>query len=454
VGVTPHRHENMVDDADDDAAWAEALRVRADAVAPDDLATLIYTSGTTGVPKGVELTHFNLAAMVAATVQHGSIALEPGQAALSVLPLSHVFERAADYLFWWGGVAIHYAEGMPTVARDVGEVRPHHMIAVPRLFEKIHAAVTGTPGLKGRIARWAVRVAHEAVEARTHDLALAGGTTVQLALADRLVYARLRARMGGRLQTFICGGAPLAPEVGALFHAARMPIYEGYGLTETSPVLAANRPGDTRLGTVGVPYPGVRLRVGEQGELQARGPSVTRGYWGNPEATAAAFTPDGWFRTGDVGHVDADGFVHVTDRLKDLIVTAGGKNLAPQPLEQLVAASPYVAQAIMIGDRRPFPVMLVVPDFDALAVWAEEADVDAADRAALAAHPRLRELLEREVRERLAAAARYEQPKRVAVLPAELTIEEGLLTPSLKVRRRAVETRYRDVIEGLYAARD
>ncbi|HEY0969680.1 MAG TPA: AMP-binding protein, partial [Gemmatimonadales bacterium] len=274
----------------------------------------------------------------------------------------------------------------------------------------------------------------------------------QHAIADRLVYAKLRERVGGRLRTFICGGAPLAPAAAALFHAAGMPVYEGYGLTETSPVLAANRPGDVRLGTVGVPYPGVEMRIGDESEIQARGPSVTRGYWRNPDATAAAFTADGFFRTGDVGHFDADGFLHVTDRLKDIIVTAGGKNLAPQPLELLVSASPYVAQAIMLGDRRPYPVMLVVPDFEALAPWAADAGIDATDRASLATHHRLRELLEGEVHSRLAGAARYEQPRKVAVLTQELTIEEGLLTPSLKVRRRAVEARFRDVIERLYAA--
>ncbi|HEX5580955.1 MAG TPA: long-chain fatty acid--CoA ligase [Gemmatimonadaceae bacterium] len=450
-GVMVHHYGELVARAIDDEAWLDELRARADAVGPDDLATLIYTSGTTGAPKGVELTHFNLAAMVAATVQHGSITLHAGESALSILPLSHVFERAADYLFWQGGVAIHYAQSMKTVARDLEEVRPHHMIAVPRLFEKSHAAVTGTSGVKGRIARWAVGVGARVVEARTHGRAPSAALRAQYAAADRLVYSKLRERVGGRMRTFICGGAPLAPAAAALFHAAGMPIYEGYGLTETSPVLAANRPGDVRLGTVGVPYPGVELRIGAEGEIQARGPSVTRGYWRNPEATAAAFTADGFFRTGDVGHFDADGFLHVTDRLKDIIVTAGGKNIAPQPLELLVSASPWVAQAIMLGDRRPYPVMLVVPDFEALDAWASDAGIDATDRAAFAMHERLRELLEREVHARLAGLARYEQPKKVAVLPAELTIEEGLLTPSLKVRRRAVEARFRDVIERLYA---
>ena len=430
-------------------AWRAELDLRAEVIGRDDIATIIYTSGTTGVPKGVVLTHYNLAAMVDATQQSRSIALTAGECTLSLLTLSHVFQRVADFLFFSRGVTIHYAVSQQTVPRDLGEVRPHHVIGAPRLYEKIHHAVTGQPGTKGRLARWAARVGSAAVEARLEGRPVPLGTAVQAALADRLVFSKLRARVGGRLRTFISGSAPLAAEVAALFHAAGMPIYEGYGLTETSPVLTSNRPEAVRLGTVGIPYPGVELRLGDEREIQARGPSVSRGYWRNEDATRAAFTDDGWFRTGDIGTVD-HGFLRITDRLKDLIVTAGGKNVAPQPLEQRVTTSPHIAQAVLIGDRRPYLVMLLVPEFDALADWARAHGLDPAARHAMASDPRLVAMLESEARARLSDAARHEMPKKFAVLDTELTVDNGLLTPTLKVKRRAVEGRFAGVIEGLY----
>jgi long-chain acyl-CoA synthetase len=397
------------------AAWRE----RALAVSPDDLATLIYTSGTTGTPKGVMLSHGNLAAMVAATRQHGSLRVEPGEVALSILPLSHVFERAADYYFLGSGVTIVYAESMQTVVRDVGVERPHHVIAVPRLFEKIHAAFVSAPGLKGRLARWAADTACEWEQA----------SAVRRRLADRLVFEVLRAKLGGRMRTFICGGAPLDPRVGALFHAAGVPVYEGYGLTETSPVISANRPGALRLGSAGVPYPGVELRLGNEQEVQVRAPGVTRGYWQRPAETAEAFTADGWFRTGDVGEI-RDGFLFIVDRLKDLIVTAGGKNVAPQPIELRVASSPHVAQAVLIGDRRPYLVMLVAPE----------------------GNPAPALLLD-EVTARLTGLARVERPKRLAIVEGGFTTENGFLTPTLKVRRRAVQQAHASLLDEMYAGR-
>jgi long-chain acyl-CoA synthetase len=431
-------------------SWAQEMDERLLAAGPDDLATIIYTSGTTGLPKGVMLTHGNLAAMVQATRQQGALVVRQGEVALSVLPLSHVFERAADYYFWASGVTIAYAEGVQAVAANLREVRPHHMVAVPRLFEKVHHAATGASGIRGRLVRWAARVGRRVVDARLAGNEPGAGDRAACALADRLVFAKIRGRVGGRMRTFICGGAPLAPEVAAFFLAAGLPVYEGYGLSETSPVLAANGPGKVRLGSVGLPYPGVRLRIGPEGEILAKGPGVMRGYWRHPDATAAAFDADGWFRTGDIGTFDADGFLHVTDRLKDLIVTAGGKNVAPQPLEHLAAGSPYVAQAVMLGDRRPYPVMLIVPDFDAVAAWGREHGLDGRDRPALVRDARVVAMLEREVAERLAEVSKVERPKRFAVLAEELTIENGLLTPSQKVRRREVTARYAAVVEALY----
>jgi long-chain acyl-CoA synthetase len=427
------------------------LRGRAATVQPDDLATLVYSSGTTGVPKGVMLTHANVAFMVAATRQHGSVPAGSGDVCLSILPLSHVFERAAAYFFWDSGVTIAYARALDTLAEDLLEVRPHVMVSVPRLFEKLHARVARGPGVRGRLGGWAAALA-----ARTHDRRYRGGRlstadAVRFRIADRTVFATLRRRTGGRLRGFISGGAPLSGDVATLFFASGLPIYEGYGLTETSPVLSANRPGATRLGTVGVPYPGVELRIGPEGEIQARSPGVMEGYWRSPERTGAAVDEDGWFRTGDVGEFDADGFLRITDRLKDLIVTAGGKNIAPQPMESEIMRSPYVAQAIMVGDRRAFPALLVVPDWEAVDRWAAERGIDVSDREAATRDPALLELLHDETVDRVSDFARHEVPKRFSLLPEEFTVESGLLTPTLKVRRRAIEHAFQEAIEKLYA---
>ena len=425
------------------------LRERAGRVRPEDLATLVYSSGTTGPPKGVMLSHGNFAYMVAATRQHGSIPAGPGDVCLSILPLSHVFERAASYYFWDSGITIAYAESIDALAENLAEFRPHVMVSVPRLFEKLHARVVRQPGIRGRLGRWAA-----ALGARTRDdddrpVSLA--TRLQLRLADRVVFATLRRRTGGRLRGFISGGAPLSSDVATFFFAAGLPIYEGYGLTETAPVLAANKPGATRLGTVGVPYPGVELAIADNGEILARGPGVMLGYWNRPDATRDAIDGDGWFHTGDVGRIDDDGFLRITDRLKDIIVTAGGKNIAPQPVEAEVMRSPYIAQAVMVGDRRAFPALLVVPDWDALGPWAAEHQVDLADHDAATRDPRLLELMHDEAAERLQAFARHEKPRRFSLLPSEFTVESGLLTPTLKAKRRAIEQAFQDAIERLYA---
>ncbi len=417
---------------------------------PDDLATLIYTSGTTGTPKGAMLTQGNLAYMVTATRQHGSVPASPGEVALSILPLSHVLERAASLYFWDTGVTLAFAESMDTVAENLLEVRPHVMVSVPRLFEKIHHKVMAGTGIRGRIARWAADVGGRVVDQRLADAPVSPADGVQFGVADRLVFNKLRERTGGRLRGFISGGAPLAADVARLFFAAGMPIFEGYGLTETSPVLAVNQPGATRLGTVGRPYPGVRLHLGDHDEILAQTPGLMRGYWKDPDATAAAIDDDGWFHTGDIGVIDADGFVQITDRLKDILVTAGGKNIAPQPIELHATRSPYVAQAVLIADRRPFPVLLVVPDWERLAEWASAAGVRVTDREQAAADDRVVRFMESQTLGRMERFARHETPKRIAVLPRELTMEEALLTPTLKVRRRAVEQRFAALIDRLY----
>jgi long-chain acyl-CoA synthetase len=430
---------------------ATPFRARALAVGRDDVATLIYTSGTTGNPKGVMLTHYNLASNVAAAQQHDVLRPRPDDVALSFLPLSHVFERMVDYWYWDAGITIAYAESMDRVVDNLVEVRPTVAVSVPRLYEKIYSRVVGGSGLKGRIAHWAVRVGGKVVDAQMAGGEPGGALGVQYRLADRLVFSKLRAKTGGRLRTFISGGAPLAPDIARFFFAAGLPVYEGYGLTESSPVIAVNKPSAVRLGTVGTVFPGVQVRIGADGEILTRGPHVMKGYWNNPTATAEAIDAEGWLHTGDVGELDGDGFLRITDRIKNLLVTAGGKNVAPAPIENLAVMSPYVAQVVMIGDRRAFPVLLVVPDYENLLPWARQNGIATTDRAELSRDPRVQKLLEDETIGRLTGLARYEMPKKVGVIPTEFTIDDGSLTPTLKVKRKVVEERCRDVIEGLYA---
>ena len=438
-------------DPEPDLVWLRELRRRAQAVTPDDLATIIYTSGTTGVPKGAMLTHMNIAAIVVASRQHGALPVEQGDVALSFLPLSHVLERASDYYLWDSGAVIAYAESIQAVPANLQEIKPHVMVSVPRLYDKVYARVMGTPGFKGQLLRWAGRVGGAVVDARFAGQRPSLWLRVQYRLADLLVFHKVRHLMGGRIRTMISGGAALSATVARFFYAAGLPIYEGYGLTETSPVLAANQPGRVRLGTVGMPYPGVELRIAEGGEIVAKGPNVMRGYWNNREATSQAIDPEGWFHTGDIGEFDTDGFLRITDRIKDLIVTAGGKKVAPQPIEGRTTLSPFVAQAIMVGDQRPFITMLVVPDFERLALWASEHGLAVTDRGDLCRQPMVIEMLEQETLGRLQDLAHFERPKRIAVVAEELTEDSGLLTPTLKVKRRMVETRFRSIIESLYA---
>ncbi len=432
------------------ASWSRQVRKRAFGIAPESIATIIYTSGTTGSPKGAMLTHENLATMVAASAQHGSLPTRPGSVALSLLPLSHVLERAGDYYYWDNGVTIAYAESVANVPANLLEVRPQIMIAVPRLFDKVYGKVMNTTGLKGILVAWAARIGGAVVDHRIEGRTPSLWLRIRQRVADLLVFGKIRRQLGGRLETMICGGAPLSPVVGRFFLGAGIPLYEGYGLTETSPVLAANRPSSWRLGSVGQPYPGVELRIGPENEILARGPNVMLGYWNHPEATRAAIEADGWFHTGDVGGFDDDGYLHITDRIKDLIITAGGKKVAPQPIESRTQLSPFVAQAILVGDRRPFPTLLVVPDFDRLAHWASEHGITVKKREELCREPLVLDLMEQETLGRLKHLAQFERPKKVTILGEELTVDAGLLTPTFKVKRRLVEQRFRDAIEAMY----
>ena len=422
-------------------------------VMADDLATLIYTSGTTGDPKGVMLSHGNIASNVTTSVALFSFTDE--DECLSFLPLSHIFERMfGHYCMFHAGVVINYAESVDTVPADMLEIRPNLMASVPRLYEKIYARVlesvrTSSP-LRKRIFAWSRQVGERGADATIARRPVSAALKLQRAAADRLVFAKLRARTGGRIRFFISGGAPLSPDIARFFYAAGLPILEGYGLTETSPVMAVNTFQNHRLGTVGKAIPGVQIRIAPDGEIVTRGPNVMCGYFNKPEATAEAIDEEGWFHTGDIGIIDADGYLSITDRKKDLIVTAGGKNIAPQPIEILARTSKFVSSAVMIGDRRPFPIMLVVPNPAQVKGWVEHKGLPDGDLEQLLDHPDVRQKIEREVRMTLRDLAQFEMPKKLLILPKEFTVEAGELTPTLKVRRRIVEEHNRQAIEALY----
>jgi long-chain acyl-CoA synthetase len=421
---------------------------------PLDLATLIYTSGTTGEMKGVMLTHGNIAFDVTTCCE--LFTFRETDECLSFLPLSHIFERMfGHYCMFHAGVLINYAESVDTVAADMERWRPTLMASVPRLYEKIYGRVLervrGEPAVKQRLFSWARRVGEAVVEYRLAGRPLSAKLAAQHWLADRLVFGKLRARTGGRLRFFISGGAPLSADIARFFHAAGMPILEGYGLTETSPVIAVNTFEHLRLGTVGLPIPGVEVKIADDGEILTRGPNVMLGYYRKPEATSEALDGDGWFHTGDIGQLDADGYLSITDRKKDLIVTAGGKNIAPQPIEALAKTSKFVSNAVMLGDRRRFPIMLVVPNFQSLTAWAKEQGIPTDDIEALLQRPEVQSKMDREVRTTLRDLARFEVPKKLLLLPRDFSIEAGELTPTLKIKRRVVEQRHRVAIEAMYA---
>ena len=430
---------------------AREFKEAAAAIADDQLATVIYTSGTTGDPKGVMLTH---GAIVANVLDADTmITVSDTDEALSFLPLCHALERQVVYLYLFKGVTVTFAESLETVARDMVRVRPTVMTGVPRVFEKLHArildAVSQAPPLRQRLFRWAfgvgLRRARAALDGREPSLL----TRVQHGLADRLVLSKIRERTGGRLRFVVSGGAPLSVTVAEFLFAVGIPALEGYGLTETAPVLTVNPEGRPRLGTVGKALPRVELRIADDGEILARGPNLMRGYYQKPEATAEAIQ-DGWFHTGDIGHLDDDGYLIITDRKKELLVTAGGKNIAPQPIEQRLKQDPLVAEAVLIGDRRRFVSVLIVPDF---AEAAARASVSTdTDPETLVERPDVRALFELVVERVNAALPRYEQIKKFALLSKEFSIASGELTPTLKIRRRAVAERCHEVIEGLYAA--
>ena len=419
-----------------DGAGLGAFRGR---VGQGDTASIIYTSGTTGDPKGVVLSHWNFVSNLLAC--RDLYDLGESDQALSFLPLSHVFERTVDYLFFHRGVAIHYSPSIERVASLMPDVRPTVLCSVPRLYESAYVRIrntfAGQPPARRRLIDWALKTGHRRAER--------GGAALRALVADRLVFRKIKERFGGRLRFAISGGAAIADEVAAFFDAIGIRLYQGYGLTETAPVLSVNYPGASRRGSVGTAAPGVELRIADDGEILARTEGLMQGYWRNPEATAEAIDEDGWFYTGDIGRIDEDGYVFITDRKKDLLITSGGRNIAPQPIEQMLITHPAIAQVVVVGDGYPYVNVLVVPNYTEppprfAGMSPEELRQD----------PRLHQAIQRlldQVNEQLPA---HERVRRFRLLERELTIEADEITPTLKVRRKVIGERYRDVIASMY----
>ncbi|MEP6569754.1 MAG: long-chain fatty acid--CoA ligase [Acidobacteriota bacterium] len=422
-------------------------------VKPDDLATIIYTSGTTGEPKGVMLTHANFVSNLIDSSSHLKFAKD--DSTLSVLPLSHVFERMAMYMYLYHGMATYFAESIDTIGPNLREVRPTILVGVPRIFEKIFGRVKEKTAEKGRInvaiLNWAVAVGKECARLTTRHQVIPSFLELKRKLADQLIFSKMRNALGGRIRLLVSGGAALPEELALLYIGAGLPIVQGYGLTETSPVITAGMMEDNRVGTVGKTIRNVEVRIAGDGEIETRGPNVMRGYYNKPEETRAVFTADGWFRTGDIGSVDEDGFLHITDRKKELFKTSGGKYIAPQPIEQLIKGSLFVNQVVLVGNGRKFPAALVVPDWERVESYAQLKGIQAKDHTELCKHPRIIDLFERQIAGLTTDLAKYERVKKVALLENELTIDGGELTPTLKVKRRVVDEKYREVIDALYA---
>ncbi len=445
------RYETLIASAGE-AEIAEYRRNAAE-VTLDQLATILYTSGTTGEPKGVMLTQLNLSSNVFDSMKRSTWG--PADIGLSFLPLSHVFERIVDYNYLFRGTCIAYLERIEDVQHALLEVRPTLIASVPRLFEKTYANVMekgrNTSGLKRRLFNWALGVADSAVPWRAYGKPATLGLKISWAVADWLLFSKIRKGLGGRLREISSGGAPLDPELAEFFWSVGLPIYQGYGLTETSPIVSTNAPGANKVGTVGRPIENVEVRIADDGEILVRGPCVMRGYYQKPDETRAVLSEDGWLGTGDIGRLDADGYLLVTDRKKELLKTAGGKLIAPQPIENRLKASPYILNCAIVGDRQKFISALIVPNFSNVEAKAKEIGISFASNSELAEHPWVRELIEGELKRLCADLAQYEKPKRFALLEKDFTTAAGELTYTLKLKRRVIEQHYHSVIEQLYA---
>ena len=434
-------------------AHQRTLAERVASTSSTDLATIVYTSGTTGPPKGVMQTHGNHVAAVNASKQ--ATPVEEGWVHLLFLPLAHSFARLESFLGVAHGLTTAFAENLDKVGENLKETRPHFICSVPRVFEKVYAKIlagveAGSPAKK-KIFNWAVSVGRDVSRHQQRGQPVPMGLELKRKVADKLVFAKLHAALGGRLQWAVSGGAPLARDIAEFFHAAGILLLEGYGLTETCPALTFNRPGRFKFGSVGQALPGVDLKIADDGEILARGPNIaTKGYFKQAEATREVFEPDGWFHTGDIGTLDGDRFLFITDRKKDLIVTAGGMNIAPQNIENLLKADPFISQVMVYGDRRPYPVALITVNPEELSKFAQEQGILVNEAAVIVKHPKLVERIGRTIEEKNTQLQSYAKIKRFTVLPIDFTLDGGELTPTLKVKRKVVSQKYKDAIEELY----
>jgi len=420
--------------------------MRARSIGPEDLATIIYTSGTTGDSKGVMLTHANMASNIECSLFEFGVG--EGETSISFLPLSHVTARHVDFAMLYHGVTLAYCSSMEMLPKALNEVHPTVFVAVPRFYEKVYMQVVQKTRAfpKRAIYEWAIGVGN-----KHENEVLAGRVPRSFAwrLANRLVYSQVRAGLGGKVELFISGGAPLGRELADWFAVIGIRIHEGYGLTETSPVIAVNNPRAHRIGTVGKPLPNLQVRIAEDGEVLVRGPSIFKGYWKKPEETQKAFEGD-WFKTGDIGHLDADGYLSITDRKKDLIKTSGGKFIAPQPIENSLKLNPLIATAVVLGDKRKFPAVLISPHFPLLEEWAHVNGISFGSRAELVGDVKVRGLYEGIVSELNHNMAKFEQLKKVIIVDEEFSAATGTLTHTMKVRRRGIEERYKSQIDAIY----
>jgi long-chain acyl-CoA synthetase len=422
------------------------------AARPDDIATIIYTSGTTGEPKGVMLTHTNVISNIFDAGEKYSFSED--DVSLSVLPLCHIFERTGMYLYILNGMAVNYAESIEKIPDNLQEVRPTIFIGVPRIFEKVYARARLKAAQSNRVKEtifdWAIGIAKEYALKTERGGLIPRSLEAKHALADILIYRQLRQFFGGRLRACITGGAALSDDIYLIFTGAGITIYQGYGLTETSPVISSNNPTSQRLGTVGRPIRNVEVRIAADGEIEARGPGVMAGYYNKPGANSEAFTEDGWFRTGDIGEIDSDGYLRITDRKKELFKTSGGKYIAPSRIEQMIRASRFINQAVLIGDKRKFPAALIVPNFEMLQSYAHHKGLDLKTPREFCSSPKVIDLIERQVAAHTPELSQYEKVKKIVLLETEMSVEGGELTPTLKVRRRIVDEKYKSVIDKIY----
>ncbi len=419
---------------------------------PEDLATIIYTSGTTGEPKGVMLTHSNLVSNLIDSSGH--LSFGEHDIALSVLPLSHVFERQAMYMYLHQGMAVYFAESLQTIGPNLREVRPTVLVGVPRIFEKIYARIRERAAESGKVAAallaWSVSVARDYAKYVLAHEPVPVFLKFKHWVAAKLVFSKWQWAFGGRMRLLVSGGAALPEDLSYIYTGAGIPIVQGYGLTETSPVITTSKIEDNRPGTVGKAIPNVEIRIAEDGEIEVRGPNIMQGYYNKPEETSAVFTSDGWFKTGDIGALDKNGYLCITDRKKELFKTSGGKYISPQPIEQAIKGSRFVNQVVLIGAERKFPAALIVPVWEQLESYCKLKGIEVTSHSELCRHPRIIDLLQRQVDALTPNLAKYEKIKKVALLENEFTIEGGELTPTLKVKRRVIDQKYRDEIEKLY----